>query len=108
PVKPLPKRKNYVLTCNEDFEVKGRTKVLNSIDEVIELGKKSDVYIIGGGEIYHQLIPYADKLYLTHVHTVDFRATTFFPEVHPKEWAVSNLVKVEADKKHEFAFTFAE
>ncbi len=108
PVKPLPKRKNYVLTTNEDFKVKGKTEVLRSIDKVLEMGVKGDVYVIGGGEIYYQLMPYADRLLMTHVHVVDFKARVFFPEVKVDHWQLVKVEKHDADKKHKHSFAFAE
>ena len=108
PVKPLPKRKNYVLTSNPDFEVKGRTKILHSIEEVLAMGAKGDVYVIGGGEIYSQLMPYADRLFMTHVHTMNFNSRVFFPEITVNDWKIVSSVKHEADKKHEHSFAFTE
>lgn len=107
PVKPLPKRKNYVLTNDESFEVKGKTKVLNSIAEVLDMAKSKDVYVIGGGEIYKQLMPYADKIMITHVHTVDLEARVFFPEIAFDEWKLVKVQQNQADEKHAHKFTFA-
>lgn len=107
PIKPLPKRKNYVLTRDETFEIQGKTKVLHSIEEVLELSKNREVFIIGGGEIYKQFMPYTDKMLLTHVHTANFNARAFFPEFDFEEWRVIEKRKQEADKQHEFSFTFA-
>jgi dihydrofolate reductase len=108
PVKPLPKRKNYVLTTDDEFEVKGRTKVLHSIDEVLELGRKGDVYVIGGGQVYYQLMPYADKLMMTHVHVRDDSAKVFFPQITVEDWKIVKSTKHEADKKHKYSFAFTE
>jgi dihydrofolate reductase len=109
PKRPLPKRKNYILTRDESFKAKEGAKVIHSIDEVLELSKTFDVFVIGGGEIYEQLLPYADRLVLTHVHVVDGRARVFFPDYDYKEWKIQpNLIqKHEADEKHEHDFTFA-
>jgi len=107
PVKPLPKRKNYVLSNDRDYAITGRTKVLHSIDEVLELSKDKDVYIIGGGEIYKQFMPIADKLIITHVHAIEISARTFFPEIDIREWKLVNAQKNEEDKKHKHSFTFA-
>lgn len=107
PKKPLEKRKNYVLTMDESFNPLG-AKVLHDISEVIELGKKHDVYVIGGGEIYHQLIDDADRLILTHVHSINFDARVHFPDISAKEWKMKGKpVKNEADDKHPHSFTFA-
>lgn len=107
PVKPLPKRKNYVLTNDESFDVKGKTKVLNSIEEVLAMAKSKDVYIIGGGEIYNQFIDHADRLIITHVHTVDLSARVFFPEIDVRQWKIKGVKPNKADDKHAHNFTFA-
>lgn len=106
PKKPLEKRKNYVLTRNEEFNPVG-AKVIHSINDVIELAKLHDVYVIGGAQVYEQLLPYADKMLLTFVHEFNFNARVFFPDYNPKEWKVTSIKKHEADKKHAYSFTFA-
>lgn len=106
PKKPLAKRKNYILTRDETFSPTG-AKVIHDIEEVIKLGKTHDVMVIGGGEVYSQLIPHADKLILTHVHEFNFKARTFFPEYDPQDWKPTNIQKHEADKKNPHSFTFA-
>lgn len=108
PIKPLPKRKNIVLTRDESFDVKGKTQVIRSIEEVIELGKKRDVYIIGGGDVYEQFMPYADKLMMTHVHTINLDARAFFPEIKIDDWKLVKVRKNDADEKHAHSFTFAD
>ncbi|PGO60749.1 dihydrofolate reductase [Priestia megaterium] len=106
PKKPLPKRKNYVLTMDEKFEAEGAT-ILRSIDEVLELGKKHEVFVIGGGEIYGQLIDDADRLMMTHVHVVDNNARVHFPDYDLKQWKLIKAHKVEDDENHDFTYTFA-
>jgi dihydrofolate reductase len=107
PKKPLEKRKNYVVTMDETFNPIG-AKVLHSIEEVVELGKKHDVYVIGGGEIYYQLIDDADRLMITHVHTISPDAKVHFPDFGANDWKmVGKSVKNDADEKHPFSFTFA-
>lgn len=107
PRKPLEKRKNYVLTMDESFSPVG-AKVIHDISEVIKLGKTHDVFVIGGGEIYHQLIDEADRLMLTHVHIVNQEARVHFPDYGAKEWKlIGKPVKNEADEKHPFSYTFA-
>lgn len=105
PKRPLEKRKNYVLTMDEDFVAEGAT-VLHSIDEVLELAKKREVFVIGGGEIYHQLIDDADRLILTQVHTMK-KAKVHFPDFEAKDWNCKIEKKVEADDENPYSFTFA-
>ena len=106
PKKPLEKRKNYVLTMDESFSPVG-AKVLHNIDEVLELGKKHDVYVIGGGEIYYQLIDDADRLMITHVHTINHNAKVHFPDFGVRDWKITSMTKNDADEKHQYSFTFA-
>jgi dihydrofolate reductase len=107
PRKPLEKRKNYVLTMDETFSPVG-AKVIHDISEVLELGKTHDVFVIGGGEIYHQLIDDADRLMLTHVHTINPNARVHFPDFDSKTWKiVGKPKKNEADDRHPFSYTFA-
>lgn len=109
PKRPLAKRKNYILTRDKSFTVSNGAKVVHSIEEVLELSKSFEVFVIGGGEIYEQFLPHADKMILTHVHVVDGRARVFFPDYDYKDWKIQpNLtVKHEADERHEHDFTFA-
>ena len=71
------------------------------------MSKSKDVYIIGGGEIYNQFMPYAQKMIITHVHAVNFNARAFFPDIDTKEWKIDSMQKHDADDKHEHSFTFA-
>lgn len=110
PKKPLPKRKNYVLTMDETFEAEGAT-VLHSIDEVLELAKTKDVYCIGGGELYHQLIDDADNLIITFVHVAHPNARVHFPDFEIKDWKMigsPTFHKKDESHLHDFAFTTYE
>ena len=79
PTKPLPKRRNIVLSRNKDLTYEG-ADVCNDIDEIVKLGKTEDVFICGGEKIYKQFLPYADEAFLTIVHSSDkVEPDTFFP-----------------------------
>ncbi|HNQ68223.1 MAG TPA: dihydrofolate reductase [Bacteroidales bacterium] len=84
----LPNRRNIVITdCPEDC-CPGAEKV-NSVEEAISKCNSSEEnFIIGGGMIYKQFLPIADKIYLTLVHR-DYEADVFFPEIDFNEWNVS-------------------
>ena len=65
--KPLPKRPNIILTRDKNFKVEGAT-IVNSIDELLAMDfDKDEAYVIGGEEIYRQLLPYCDKCFITKV-----------------------------------------
>lgn len=107
PARPLPKRVNYVATMNPEYEAEG-AQILHSIEEIRDLAITRDLYVIGGGELYHQLIDDADELILTHVHVVDFNAKVHFPDFGHKDWELhGDLIKHEPDNNHPHAMTFA-
>jgi dihydrofolate reductase len=83
--KPLPKRTNIVISRKKEFIIEGCI-VVSSFDEAISVcGKDEEIFIIGGGELYRQALPVANKLYLTLVHKY-FEGDTFFPEIDFKQW----------------------
>jgi len=80
--RPLPKRTNIVITRNPDFQPEG-VIVVKSLEEGIEKAKGVDskeIFVIGGGQIYAQALPLADKLYLTLVNSAFPDADTYFPD----------------------------
>ncbi|MCR5630297.1 dihydrofolate reductase [Eubacterium sp.] len=90
--KPLKNRNNIVIALEKDFTVEGATTVY-SIEEALEEIKKydsSDVYVIGGGSIYKQLLPYCDKAYITYIDH-SYSADTFFPNLdEDDEWEITS------------------
>nr|AIA19075.1 Dihydrofolate reductase [uncultured bacterium] len=79
--RPLPNRTNIVITRNTDFVAEGCV-VVSSLDEAIGKAKEVEqieIFIIGGGEIYKQALPFTDRLYITEVEGEE-EATVFFPE----------------------------
>lgn len=104
PKKLLRNRDKYVLTRNENFKANS-VSVIHSIDEVLDLANDSDVVVVGGGDIFNQMIPYADKLIITHVHEFNFGARVFFPEFSPRDWKIQEKEKFEeADNLPSFTF----
>jgi len=79
--RPLPNRKNIVVTLDKDFQAQG-CEVRFDLDEMLSEYKNSDeeVFVIGGGIIYKLSLPMADKLYLTVVDDAPSDADTFFPD----------------------------
>lgn len=104
PTKPLPRRRNIVLTSDRDYVAEG-AELAHNVGEILEIAKSREVFIIGGAEIYRQFIHYADRMLLTHIHEVAL-ADTYFPS-YSTEWHVQSMVKHEKDKDHEVDFTFA-
>ena len=103
--KPLPGRKNIVITRNNDFAAEG-VAVVHSIDAALQESKDfDDVMIIGGASFYQQMLPKVSTLYVTVVHE-QFEADAFFPELKSKDWEIIEDIKHEADGKHAYPFSF--
>ncbi len=102
--KPLPNRRNIIITRNSEYEVEG-CETVSSLEEALLL-TNNDCFIIGGGEIYKQSLEVADKIYLTLVHK-DFEGDTTFPELG-KEWATIDTKDFDADEKNEYNYSFIE
>jgi dihydrofolate reductase len=83
----LSGRTNVVITRNPEFAAEGAT-VVGSLEEALALFPASEeVFVIGGGEIYRQAMPLADRLYLTRVGA-DYDGDTRFPDWNPAEWTL--------------------
>ena len=86
--KILPDRDNIVVTRNADFKAPG-CKVATSIDEALRLGGDAEeIVVIGGGQIFEETLPIADRVYMTWVHE-DVPGDAYFPEVDWSKWRVS-------------------
>lgn len=84
--KPLPRRRNIVVTRSPDFRAEG-TEVARTVEEAIALAKTTDPepFVIGGAEIYRAALPHAQRMYITYIPMVVEGGDTFFPEL-PAEW----------------------
>ena len=101
----LPNRRNIVITDNKDHAYAG-AEMVYSIEEAIEL-VKAEAFVIGGGMVYRQFMPLADKLYITHIHHSWKDADTFFPEIKESEWQLVSAERQEADENNPYPHTFA-
>ena len=104
---PLKNRINIVLTKDAGYDAKGAVTV-HSKEELLEELKKyndEDVYVIGGGEVYHMMLPYCDTI---HVTKIDFayQADTFFPVLDKmEEWKMTEEGEEQTCFDLEFRFT---
>jgi dihydrofolate reductase len=104
--KPLPKRRNIIITRNTEFAVEG-AEVVHTIEDALELCKADEeVFIIGGAEIYKMAMQHTDKIYLTVVHE-NFEADAFFPEIDWNLWVETASEKHLPDEKNNLSFTFS-
>ncbi|MFH1582948.1 MAG: dihydrofolate reductase [Candidatus Falkowbacteria bacterium] len=103
---PLPNRVNIILTLDNNFKAEN-CLVAHSLEESIELGKtqnKGEIFFIGGGQIYRQALPLADKLYLTIVDDKPTQADTFFPDYSE----FKNTIKQEKKESSGYKYSFVE
>lgn len=104
--KPLPNRRNIVITRNTDLKIAG-TEVVNTLEKAIALcDENEEVFIVGGAEIYKMAMDITDKIYLTVIHGV-FEADTFFPSIDQEIWQETEVVDNKADEKNPFDYTFS-
>lgn len=105
--KPLPGRVNIVVSRSENRFAEG-IQTANSLDKALELAVASGckkAFIIGGGEIYRQAMPLADRILMTRVQASP-EADTFFPEIDPNAWILDGSEAFEADEKHPYGYVF--
>ncbi len=77
--KVLPKRRNIIISTNKNLKIDGAWRsVLQLRKQHSYLKNDEKVFIIGGGRIYSEFLPFADKLYLTEVDAECDDADTFF------------------------------
>ncbi len=85
PVRPLPNRTHVVLTDQPGEQIEGCITAYSVEDALAKCPEKGEIFVIGGGSVYRQFLPLADRLYITRVHR-DYEADTFFPEIDPASW----------------------
>jgi len=105
PVKPLAGRTNIVITDNE-LDCFDCALTARSIGEALSLCEPDrEIFIIGGGSVYRQFMPLADRLLVTHIHKY-FEADTFFPEISDREWYVSEKEDHTVEGEDPLGFTY--
>lgn len=100
--KPLPNRRNVVLTSNESFHHEG-VDVIHSIDEIDQL--EGHIFIFGGQGLYEQMITRVDDMYVTVIED-KFQGDAFFPPYTFNEWNVLSSEAGELDEKNTLPHTF--
>ena len=106
---PLPGRFNFVITRQKDWHP-GRKKVevAHDLAAAVRLAEQTDskeAFVIGGGQIYAEAMPVANKIYMTRIHTV-LEGDTYFPPIEEKDWTLTGNLDFQPDDKHAFAYSF--
>ena len=102
--KPLPGRTNIIVTRQEGYQPEGAL-VFPSIDAALAEARSiaaadgvDEIMIIGGGELYAQLMDRADRLYISHID-LHPEGDVRFPAIHPEEWVVVDLPEITPSEK---------
>lgn len=103
--KPLPGRTNIVVSQDTDFQPEG-VKVARSIAQALSTDKEAEeIMVIGGASFYAQLLPQAQRLYITQIHH-DFSGDAFFPPWNPGEWREIEREDHDADDVNIYPYSF--
>lgn len=103
--RPLPGRHNIVLTRDPAYRAPGCT-VVHSLDEALRAASDSEeIMVMGGAELYRQLLARAERLYLTLVHA-EVEGDVHFPDIDPGEWREISREDFSADDNNEFDYSF--
>jgi dihydrofolate reductase len=105
PKRPLPGRTNIVITDNPTDRFEGSLTVY-SIEEALKLCKEgSENFIIGGGSIYRQLMPFSDRLYITHIHK-KAPSDIYFPEIESLVWEPIETEEHKTGEDQDLPYTY--
>jgi len=101
----LPDRPNIVITRDLNYKKNG-VIVTHSIEEALSAASDAEeAMIIGGASFYEQMLPQAEKFYLTEVHA-DIDGDASFPEFDRSQWQETHREDFQPDEKHEHAYSF--
>lgn len=105
PGKPLPGRKNIVITDIPHDCCNGAEIAYSIEDALSKCRQDEEVFIIGGGSIYQQFMPLADRLYVTHIHS-RLPADVYFPKIDPKKWKIISKENYKSGSEGNIPYTY--
>ena len=107
PKRPLPNRRNIVITHGNGSGLEG-CEVVHSVQEALEQCESDEQpFIIGGATVYRQFLPFVARIYLTRVFAT-FDADTFFPEIDLSQFEQTAASEVFTDEKSGLRYQFLE
>lgn len=102
---PLPGRRNLVVTRDTAYSCDG-IETYGSLAGAIEACGDDEPMVIGGGQIYSQAMPVADRLLITEIDAESPDADTFFPEISPEEWEITEVSEPMTDPSSGVSFRY--
>lgn len=103
--RPLPQRENWVLTRDPEFRAEG-ARAFHTLDQALFAAKPAELMVIGGGELYRQILPLAQRLYLTEVQARLEGGDAWFPPLDRSVWRETEAETHPADERHVYPFRF--
>lgn len=104
--RPLPDRKNIVVTRDRNFSADG-VIVAHSLEDAVRMtDTNEEVFVIGGEQIYKLALPYTDRLYVTEVEADIASGDTFFPDIDKSVWHEVARTRFEKTGKNEYNHSF--
>jgi len=106
----LPNREHIVVTRDENFKVDSdKVKIVHDLNSLLEKYSKceDEIFVIGGAEIYKQLLPYTQKIYLTKIDAT-FEGDTYFPEINYDEFKTDYVSEQFIDEKNGLNYIFID
>ena len=105
PRKPLPGRKNIVLTDVPHECIDCSVTAYSIEDALSKCEKEEEIFVIGGGSVYRQFMPITDRLYITHVHR-KAPADVYFPEIDSDIWKVVEKEEFKTSENYSISYTY--
>lgn len=105
-VKPLPGRTNIVVSRNTPCGIRDGVYFVISIEDAIRIAltMDSDPFIIGGGQIYEQSMPYVERIFITRIDEDFEYSDTFFPEIDEQKWETIVSIKHQDEGYYPLSF----
>ena len=105
--RPLPGRRNIVITRNPEFSAEG-CEIVNDIDTALaNCSDHDELMLIGGASLYQQILTRVNSMYITRVHHC-FEGDTWFPEFDLSEWKVESQQDFDADDNNQYTYSFVK
>ncbi|GIN77574.1 Dihydrofolate reductase [Bacillus paralicheniformis] len=104
--RPLPHRENIIVTSNKELDIPN-CQVMHSTEEAVRFAKNKneECFVIGGSTLYAEILPFADKLYVTKIDET-FEGDRYFPEFSEAEWEIVSRRKGLKDDKNPYDYEF--
>ncbi|MDR1563133.1 MAG: dihydrofolate reductase, partial [Dysgonamonadaceae bacterium] len=93
----LPNRRNIIISRNPELKPEGAETASSLDTALIRLINMEEIFIIGGAQIYRQVIEQADRIYLTRIHATFPQADAYFPEIDKTQWREAGRETIPAD-----------